>query len=82
MCKPVDPQLDWVMDFADIDRAFRPLLDRLDHQNLNDIPGLKNPTSENIARWIWKNLQDALPQLNKIVVQESPESGCIYCGEK
>jgi 6-pyruvoyltetrahydropterin/6-carboxytetrahydropterin synthase len=70
------------MDFADIAEAFKPLHDQLDHKYLNDIDGLDNPTSENIAKWIWKHLHSALPQLSKIVVQESPESGCIYRGDE
>jgi 6-pyruvoyltetrahydropterin/6-carboxytetrahydropterin synthase len=78
----VDSHSGWVMDFADIDKAFNPLLDQLDHKYLNDIKGLDNPTSENIAKWIWERLYLKLPQLSKIVVQESPESGCIYRGEK
>ncbi len=44
------------MDFADIKAAFKPVLDRLDHYYLNDIEGLENPTSENLARWIWDRL--------------------------
>lgn len=78
----VDPRSGWVMDFADIAEAFKPLHDQLDHKYLNDIDGLDNPTSENIAKWIWKHLHSALPQLSKIVVQESPESGCIYRGDE
>lgn len=78
---PVDPRLGWVIDFADIARAFQPLCDQLDHKYLNDIEGLGNPTSENLALWIWDRLQPALPQLSKVVVQESSESGCIYRGE-
>ena len=78
----VDLHSGWVMDFADIAHAFQPLYDQLDHKYLNDIYGLDNPTSENIAKWIWKHLHLALPQLSKIVVQESPESGCIYQGEE
>jgi len=79
---PVDPHSGWIMDFADIDKAFMPLHDKLDHKYLNDIDGLSNPTSENIAMWIWKHLRPKLPQLCSIVVQESPESGCIYRGEE
>jgi 6-pyruvoyltetrahydropterin/6-carboxytetrahydropterin synthase len=78
----VNPRSGWVMDFADIAEAFKPLHDQLDHKYLNDIDGLDNPTSENIAKWIWKHLHSALPQLSKIVVQESPESGCIYRGDE
>jgi len=77
---PVDPKLGWVIDFADIAQAFQPLHDQLDHKYLNDIDGLSNPTSENLAKWLWQRLQPALPYLSKIVVQESRDSGCIYVG--
>ena len=76
------PRTGWVMDFSDISAAFQPSLEQLDHKNLNSIEGLENPTSENLCRWIWWKLQPALPQLCKIVVQESPESGCIYEGKE
>ncbi len=49
------------MDFAEIHRAFRPLYDQLDHDNLNEIEGLSNPTSENLANWIWERLLEMLP---------------------
>src|SRR5688500_12723194 len=48
--------LDWVMDFGEIKKAFSPILDQLDHRYLNEIPGLENPTSEVLARWIYRNL--------------------------
>jgi 6-pyruvoyltetrahydropterin/6-carboxytetrahydropterin synthase len=79
---PVDPRLGWVSDFADIAKAFQPLHNQLDHKYLNDIEGLDNPTSENLAQWLWQRLQPALPQLSKIIVQESRDSGCIYEGEE
>lgn len=68
------------MDFADLRRAFQPLFDQLDHQYLNDIEGLENPTSENLSRWIWQRLRHRLPGLGKIVVQETCNAGCIYTG--
>lgn len=70
----------WVMDFADLRCAFQPLFDQLDHRYLNDIEGLENPTSENLSRWIWRRLQDRLPGLCKIVVQETCNTGCVYTG--
>lgn len=78
----VDPRFGWVMDFAEIDKSFQPLLNQLDHKYLNEVECLDNPTSENIAKWIWQRLRPILPQLNKVVVQESEESGCIYHGEE
>ncbi len=71
----------WVMDFADITAAFKPLRDQLDHYYLNDIEGLENPTSEVLAQWIWDRLKPALPQLSEIEIRETCTSGCIYNGE-
>jgi len=78
---PVDPQLGWVMDFADVKAAFDPLFRQLDHSYLNDVPGLENPTSENLARWIWQKLEPTLPQLSAVVVHETCTSGARYTGE-
>lgn len=77
---PVDPHLGWVMDFAQLKDAFQPLYDQLDHHYLNEIQGLENPTSENLACWIWDRLKPELPELSKIVVRETCTSGCIYGG--
>ena len=79
---PVDLETGWVMDFADIKRAFQPLYDQLDHNYLNEIEGLANPTSEHLARWIWRRLRPGLPELCRVVIHETCTSGCIYQGEK
>ena len=76
-----DPKLGWLMDYADISAAFKPILDRLDHYYLNEIPGLANPTSENLAAWIWKRLHPKLPLLKEIVVAETCMSRCVYRGD-
>ncbi len=76
----VDEQLGWVMDFADLKAAFQTIEDQLDHRCLNDVEGLENPTSENLARWIWTRLQTSLPTLAKVVVRETCTSGCVYAG--
>jgi len=78
---PVDSTSGWVVDFFDLKKLFQPILSSLDHYYLNDIEGLENPTSENIARWIWGRLYPSLPILSKIVVQESPGSGAIFIGK-
>ena len=76
-----DPRLGWLMDYADISRAFKPTLDKLDHYYLNEVPGLENPTSENIAAWIWKKLKPRLPLLIEVVVAETCTAKCVYRGE-
>jgi 6-pyruvoyltetrahydropterin/6-carboxytetrahydropterin synthase len=78
---PIDPNTGWVMDFADIKRAFTPVFEVLDHSYLNEIEGLENPTSENLARWIWRRMHPSLPNLHAVIVRETCTSGCIYRGE-
>ena len=76
----VDKEQAWVIDFADIKRAFGPTLDELDHHYLNEIEGLNNSTSENLARWTWSRVKLELPLLTKIIVSETCHSGCVYRG--
>jgi 6-pyruvoyltetrahydropterin/6-carboxytetrahydropterin synthase len=78
---PVGDSSGWVMDFADLKTAFQPLYDQLDHNYLNEIEGLSNPTSENLARWIWRRLRPSLPGLCQVTVRETCTAGCIYRGE-
>jgi 6-pyruvoyltetrahydropterin/6-carboxytetrahydropterin synthase len=75
-----DPKLGWVMDYAEMKKAFRPLWEQLDHYYLNEIAGLENPTSENIARWIWDRLKPKLPLLTEVVIAETCTSRCVYRG--
>ena len=75
-----DPQLGWLMDYAGISAAFKPIWQRLDHYYLNEIRGLENPTSEIIAAWIWKRLKPKLPLLTELVVAETCQSQCVYRG--
>jgi 6-pyruvoyltetrahydropterin/6-carboxytetrahydropterin synthase len=76
----VDPELGWVRDFASIDEHAAPLVRQLDHQVLNEIEGLANPTSELLAAWWWQRLAARLPELCEIVVAETPSSSCVYRG--
>jgi len=77
----VDAHSGWVMDFAELTRAFAPLHDRLDHRYLNEIAGLENPTSEVLSRWLWRELRPSLPGVVAVEVRETCTSGCIYRGE-
>lgn len=70
----------WIMDFADLKSAFKPIYEQLDHHYLNEIEGLENPTSENLAIWIWNHLKPTLPELSQIEICETCTSGCIYRG--
>ena len=78
---PVGERTGWVMDFADLKAAFAPLYERLDHRYLNEVPGLENPTSEVLARWIWRELRPRLSGLAEVEVRETCTTGCVYRGE-
>jgi 6-pyruvoyltetrahydropterin/6-carboxytetrahydropterin synthase len=60
--------------------AFAPLEEQLDHYCLNEIEGLENPTSELLAKWIWKRVKPNLPQLSEVTIEETCTSRCVYCG--
>lgn len=77
----VDPETGWFIDYGDISALVKPrILERLDHYYLNDIPGLENPTSENLAIWIWERLSEDLPGLCSVVVYETCSARCVYQG--
>ena len=78
---PVDPKTGWFIDYGVLYDAWAPLGERPDHHYLNEIEGLENPTSENLAKWIWQRLKPTLPQLSKVMVRETCTSGCVYQGE-
>ena len=78
---PVDTTVGWVEDFADIKKAFDPIFNIVDHNYLNDIEGLENPTSENLSKWIWDRLISNLTHLSALEVKETCTTGCIYRGE-
>lgn len=71
----IDPEMGWVRDFADIKVDWKQLEDQLDHRYLNEVPGLENPTSENVARWIYERFAGTLA---RVVVRETCTSGAVY----
>ena len=72
----------WLRDFQDIRNAVQILIDEnLDHRYLNEVAGLENPTSENLAVWLWEGLKKKLPELKEITVFETCTSRCSYRGD-
>ena len=76
----VDPARGYLIDYGDIKKIADPIVKRLDHYYLNEIEGLSNPTSENIAKWLWDQLRPYLPLLSEIIVYETCTSMCTYRG--
>ncbi|RKH58701.1 6-carboxytetrahydropterin synthase QueD [Corallococcus llansteffanensis] len=73
---PVHPQLGWIVDFAELNAAWQPIHAQLDHQLLNDVPGLENPTSELLAAWLFERLFIPGTRIARIRVAETCTSSC------
>jgi len=70
----------YLVDYGDLKAATQHVHDQVDHRCLNEIPGLENPTSEVIARWIWRELEERIPLLTAVTVKETCNSSCTYRG--
>lgn len=77
---PVDRESGFVVDFFEVEQVFAPLLLQLDHNCLNEIDGLSNPTAEHIAVWIWDRVKSHLPQIAAVLVYETPDCWAEYNG--
>lgn len=81
ICGEIDPENGWLMDFGDISSVVKPLVDDyLDHNYLNELDGIKNPTSEALCIWIWERIKPQLPGLCEVVVHETCTARAIYRG--
>ncbi len=77
----IDQNTGWVMDFAAVKDCVEPVVKSIDHQLLNNIEGLENPTCEAIAIWLWDKIKPVLSGLSKIELHETPTSGVVYTGQ-
>lgn len=75
---PLDPVTGFVMDFADLHRAWAPIHEALDHRYLNEIQGLENPTSEHLAAWIHARVAPAIGRPLIVEVRETGGVGCSF----
>ena len=79
-----EPQAEtgFIVDFETLEKACAELRESLDHNFLNEIPGLETPSLENISRWIWQRLQVQVPGLHRVTVRrDSLGQGCAYYGD-
>jgi 6-pyruvoyltetrahydropterin/6-carboxytetrahydropterin synthase len=80
--QPGGEQVGMVQDYSEIGVIVNKLVyDKLDHWHLNDTTGLENPTSEELARWVFNQLITQLPMLVAVVIEETCTSRCTYQGE-
>jgi 6-pyruvoyltetrahydropterin/6-carboxytetrahydropterin synthase len=76
----VNPDTGFLIDYSRLDEMWQPLHDTLDHNYLNDVPGLENPTSEILAHWLWQRIKPTLPELTRVIVHETCDARCEYEG--
>lgn len=76
----VDEETGWFIDYSRLHDAWAPIFAQLDHNYLNDLPGLGNPTSELLARWLWERLAPSLPGIERVTVFETCDARCEYEG--
>ena len=74
----IDSKIGWVMDYHEISKHMTPLLNQLDHKVLNEVPGLENPTSELLAKWIYDRGLKLIPGLKSVTIMETPTTECRY----
>lgn len=78
---PIDPRTGWLIDFGVLDETVLPLVERIDHHYLNEIDGLENPTSEELACWLWHRIRPGIPQLVAVTLWETADARCVYRGD-
>ena len=69
-----------VAELDQLGPCLKTLYDELDHQFLNDVPGLSHATCERICQWIWRRMEQAGFQPTVIQVQETPSARCLIRG--
>lgn len=76
-----DPDTGLVVHFDDLESALEDMRVTLDHNFLNNIDGLDNPTLELITKWMWDRLHNQVPGLAEIVIsRDTCGEGCVYSG--
>lgn len=74
-----DPANGWVRDFGQINTVLGEIRDSLDHRLLNELPEIGNPTLENLARFIFREIKRRLPETCRIrISRPSLGQSCAY----
>jgi 6-pyruvoyltetrahydropterin/6-carboxytetrahydropterin synthase len=85
-CRDLD-RLGMAIDFMEIKKAVQSVISHLDHANLNELAPFReiNPTSENIAKFLYQELGNQLNSdgvtISKVKVAETPDAGTFYWEE-
>lgn len=72
------------IDFVVLKKNVEEILSRLDYKNINEVPPFdsKNPSAENISRWLFDELASSInsdnAQLKRVEIKEFDDSGAAY----
>ena len=80
-----DPIFGWSHNLYEVEVMLQPIRTRLNNRYLNEIEGLEVPSLENIAAWIWHQLDPALTGLDRVMVRRGTSGaseGCAYSGRR
>lgn len=71
------------IDFRDAKKMLKDVVEKLDHAYLNDLKVLKkmNPTSENLARFIYDGIKKKTENIKSVSVWENENSRAVYTEE-
>lgn len=83
LAAPETDRLGMVLDFNDVKATVNAVVEKLDHQFLNDLDAFReaNPTTENVARLVFDELGPRLPssvKVKKVTAWESDHCGASY----
>lgn len=82
----LDDKVEYLVDFKELKRRTKAVLDRLDHHHINEVPPFTeiNPSSENLAMFLYRELKDNMPEnvtLSEVSVSEKDSSKATYWEE-
>ncbi len=75
LAAPLDQVLGWTVDYGDVKQLFTPIYRLLDHHDLNALTGIEQPDAASLLRWIRTQAAPAMPQLDRIDLDERPGIG-------
>ena len=78
-----DPVYGWSHNLFEVETALEDVRRQIDHRYLNELEGLETPSLENVARWLWNELDNRLPGLERVLLRrgfDGQREGCAYSG--
>ncbi len=75
----LDKVMGWTVDYGDVKSIFNPIYQQLDHHQLDQIAGIKQADHASLLYWIKEQMSEALPQMDRIDLYDTPGCGAILC---